>query len=169
MAALETALAAAIATIACMHMQGTTELVVEGCNVHVRSGGGATDAAVNGVGNLVIGYNQSNRFGVVRTGSHNVVVGPRHTYSSCGGLVAGEDNTVTGPFASVSGGRENTASGKSATVSGGANSGASGAQASVSGGFFSTASGNFASVSGGNGRSATGAGSWAAGSLFEDF
>ena len=30
----------------------------DGCNVHVRSGGGSTDATPNGKGNIIIGYNK---------------------------------------------------------------------------------------------------------------
>src|ERR1043166_9155956 len=180
-----------------MHMEGTTELVVEGCNVHVRSGAGTTLAA-NGLGNLIIGYNEV-AGGEVRTGSHNLVVGRYHTYSSFGGFVAGEGNSVTergasvlggnantasglvasvgggvgntasGTGASVSDGDINTASGLVASVGGGENNTASGRAAGVSGGNFNTASGSLASVSGGHDRSATGDDDWVAGSLFEDF
>jgi hypothetical protein len=88
-----------------------------------------------------------------RTGSHNLVVGRPHPYSSFGGFVAGMSNAVTGPGASVSGGGGNTASGVTA---------------SVSGGQVNTASGDLARVSGGSQRSATGLNDWVDGSLFED-
>jgi hypothetical protein len=170
-AALETALASAQATIACMHAVGT-DVFFDGCNVHVRSGGGATDAPENGLGNLIIGYNEDadSIFGgpAVRTGSHNLVVGPGHTYSSHGGLVAGHSNAVTGSNASVSGGQNNTASNFSASVSGGVSNTAIGIWASVSGGGGNTASGDYAGVSGGEFRSAPGEADWAAGSLHED-
>jgi hypothetical protein len=197
-AALQSALMASQATLACLHMEGATDLVVEGCNVHVRSGGGATDAAVNGLGNLIVGYNEGTGF-QRRTGSHNLIVGPLHTYSSFGGFVAGQANNITGQFASVSGGQSSTASGTLSSVSGGRANSASGDLASVSGGDFNTASGFLSSVSGGDrnradgiwssvsggvsntasgqessvsgglGRSALGDMDWAAGSLFEDF
>ena len=82
---------------------GTT-LQLTGINVQIVSGFGATDGAVNGRGNLIVGYNAASS-GQARTGSHNVVVGDEHEYTSYGGLVAGFKNTITGPFASVSGGR----------------------------------------------------------------
>ena len=44
---LEVALAAAQARLGCLHMDGPSDLVVEGCNLHVRSGSGSTFAAVN--------------------------------------------------------------------------------------------------------------------------
>src|SRR5207244_9575129 len=76
---------------------GTT-LQFSGINVQIVSGSGTTDAAVNGKGNLIVGYN-ANTGAHARTGSHNLVVGDEHTYISYGGLVAGFHNTVTAPFA----------------------------------------------------------------------
>jgi hypothetical protein len=167
--ALETELDTAQGTISCLKREGN-DVIFEGCNVHVRSGAGATEAAVNGLGNLIVGYNET--FGAeVRTGSHNLVVGRFHTYSSYGGLVAGEDNavsgagasvsggvgnTASGPFSNVSGGLTNTAGAFFASVSGGAHNLASGDNASVSGGENNTASGEFASISGGRLNKASG-------------
>jgi hypothetical protein len=176
------------------------EVVISGANLRIVNGLGATDTT-NGLGNLIVGYNESRvpRFPFdVRTGSHNVVVGQGHNFSSFGGLVVGFENEISGTFASVSGGVENTASGLGASVSGGARNIASGAQASVSGGFLTrasgpvsavsggheiiasgqfasvsggnrnTASGESASVSGGRNRTAPGEFNWAAGALFSD-
>jgi hypothetical protein len=103
---------------------GTT-LQLSGINVQIVSGSGATDGAVNGRGNLIVGYNAASS-GQTRTGSHNVVVGDEHEYTSYGGLVAGFKNTSAGPFASVSGGRISWATGTYASVSGGVNNTASG-------------------------------------------
>jgi len=199
-AALQNALATANATIGCLQMAPTgVDLIVRGCNLHVQSGGGATNAIVNGLGNLIIGYNEV--LGTeVRTGSHNLVIGQGHTYASFGGLLAGWNNAVTVPNgsvsggtgnavngfpgASVSGGSGNSASGFAASVSGGLGNTANGELGSISGGVNNTASGNRASVSGGGGNRANGANasvsgganrsastenSWAAGSLFEPF
>jgi hypothetical protein len=166
--ALQTALASAQATIACMHTVGT-DVFFDGCNVHIRSGAGTTDATLNGLGNLIVGYNEDfSASPKVRTGSHNLVVGRFHTYSTWGGFVAGESNAVTGAGASVSGGGNSTASGIYSHVSGGNGNTASGIVSSVSGGAGNTASGDEASVSGGFRRSATGTDDWAAGSLYED-
>src|SRR5262245_55406198 len=104
-AALQKALANANATIACLEMAPNgTDLIVKGCNLHVQSGAGSTIAEVNGVGNLIIGYNEAVFGTEVRTGSHNLVIGRGHTYTSFGGLLAGAFNSVTGPASSVTGG-----------------------------------------------------------------
>jgi len=132
-----------------------TDLVFTGVNVHVRSGSGSTDGAANGLGNLIVGYNEGTG-SQVRSGSHNLVVGAEHEYTSHGGLVAGYGNTVSGAYASVSGGQMSTASGPFASVSGGVANTASGDSASVGAGRSNTAGGDFASVSGGYGNVASG-------------
>ena len=147
-------------------------IVFEGANVHVRSGTGGTDdgcslaepncPGLTGLGNLILGYNElepSQTFPsrpVGRTGSHNLVVGPEHGFTSFGGFVAGATNAVTGASSSVSGGRGNVASGLFTSVSGGNRNEASDAHASVSGGWENVASGNSASVSGGINNVASG-------------
>jgi len=117
---------------AILSIQGS-DLIFSNFNVHVRNGSGATDGPINGRGNLIIGYNEDIS-GDARTGSHNVVVGQDHAYSSYGGLVAGFHNAVMSASASVCGGSQNTASGFAASVSGGIANVASGGNASVSGG-----------------------------------
>jgi hypothetical protein len=176
-----------------------TNFAITGRNVHIRDGSGITNGGT-GLGNLTIGYNGSREQSTetdVRTGTHNLILGDFNNYSSFGGLVAGAWNTISGPYASVSGGQFNTASGELASVSGGTENTASargasvsggtdntastagasisgglsnvasGNFASVSGGFFNTASGGAASVSGGFGRSAIDEFNWSAGSLHE--
>ena len=121
-------------------------LIIEGVNVHIRSGSGRTgdsreatgnieaprpvgpnsgtfdeNGALTGLGNLVVGYNEPPDFlgAGDRTGSHNIIVGEQHIYSSFGGFVAGVKNTIIGRHASVGGGALNIASGIAASVSGG--------------------------------------------------
>jgi len=125
------------------------EITFSGVNVHIVNATGTTDGTVNGLGNLIVGYNELRGSGDDRTGSHNIVVGSRLNYASYGGLVAGRSNTISGAYASVSGGAYNTASGSYASVSGGAYNTASGSYASVSGGYGNMASGSYASVNGG--------------------
>jgi hypothetical protein len=135
---------------------GRPEVVITGANLRIVNGLRGT-ATANGVGNLILGYNEPRHDGDnERTGSHNVVVGLGLNFSSFGGLVVGRHNAIRGAFASVSGGFDNTASGESASVNGGIFNRASGPSASVSGGFDNTASGNAASVSGGDGNTANG-------------
>ena len=153
--ALEQTVADLQAKLAVISDDGTT-LTITGRNVQIVSGSGATDdgGSLTGLGNLIVGYNEDVTTSV-RTGSHNLIVGTDHDYTSYGGLVAGGNNTISGPIASVSGGFSNTASGESASVSGGQLNTAIGITASVSGGVDNTASGNTASVSGGQDNTAS--------------
>jgi len=141
--------------------------IIEGANVHVRSGAGGTGDGCNprlpctptGLGNLIVGYNESARPAEPledRTGSHNLVVGDWHSYSSFAGFVVGIGNQVLARHASVCGGNENVASGTGTSVSGGRGNEAIGNFSSVSGGVFNTAVGFESSVSGGRANEAIG-------------
>lgn len=133
-----------------------TDLIISGVNVNIVNGMGATNTA-NGLGNLILGYNEStSQFYQARTGSHNLVVGSDNNYTYYGGIVAGHDNAITAPFACVVGGELNVANGSYATVSGGSSNTAVGLAASVSGGELNTASGIDSSVSGGYENTASG-------------
>jgi hypothetical protein len=174
-------------------------IIFEGCNVHVRSGSGnSVDGTYNlnneaifegviprGLGNLIVGYNeQPESEGLGRGGSHNLVVGPRHTYPTVCGAIFGQENQTTGPLSSVTGGSHNvaegyassvsggtfnTASDNKASVSGGTANTASGYSSSVTGGYLNTASGGNSSVSGGYQRAVGANEDWQAGSLYEDY
>jgi hypothetical protein len=160
--------------------------VFSGCNVFIQNGLGATNGLpgdptntdptktkTNGLGNLIVGYNESRGISLdIRTGSHNIIGGAFQNYSSFGGMVTGHDNTITGIYATVSGGDGNQASGPYAVISGGAGNLASGGYASsisgggdniasglvswVGGGANNLASRTFTSVSGGDGNQASG-------------
>jgi hypothetical protein len=103
------------------------EVVITGANLRIVNGLGSTETT-NGLGNLTVGYNELRQGNPncpqtilctdTRTGSHNVVVGTGHNFSSFGGLVVAEWNEISERFASVSGGIGNTASGRWASVSG---------------------------------------------------
>jgi Collagen triple helix repeat (20 copies) len=118
-----------------------------GVNVQVVSGAGSTSGALNGMGNLVIGYDEN--ASLSQTGSHNLVLGEQQTFTSYGGIVAGFTNTISAPFASVTGGAKNQATGKEASISGGWTNTAGGEWSSVSGGGKNQATGKEASISGG--------------------
>lgn len=235
------------------------ETVFEGCNVHIRSGSGATDGEANGLGNLIVGYNEPKVpvteltcdgviFGVScssnadcdpevqclpsaqtggcdtgprqavcfsdeecddggtcvalmgetpRSGSHNIVLGTMNSYESYGGIVNGNLNRITAPYASVIassrsnatgdtsgvfGGRRGNASGSHAAICGGEDAWARGTYATVLGGTVNQAAGRHSTVTGGTRCSAIGGASsvsggldrivrapnaWAAGSLLE--
>ena len=187
-----------LASVSVGEVNGYSALTFSGVNVHILSGSGSTDETVNGLGNLIVGYNKLRGSGDDRSGSHNIVVGEGNNYSSYGGLVAGyfnsnsgvyssvtggQYNAASGPYSSVSGGDRNTAGGWGSSVSGGDSNAASGDYSSVSGGGHNIASniessvsggrnniagGVFSSVSGGNTHNASGDDDWAAGSYFQD-
>ena len=133
------ALNAKLASVSVVTVDGQPTVRFSGVNVQVVDGSGDTDGPVNGRGNLIVGYNAN--ASDTRTGSHNLIVGDAHSYSSYGGLVAGFNNTVSGIWSSVTAGRNNTASGEFSSVAGGVFSSATGEWSSVSGGEANIASG----------------------------
>jgi collagen triple helix repeat protein len=146
---------------------GKPTIQFSGVNVQIVNGEGKT-ATVNGEGNLVIGYDE-NTGKHEQTGSNNLILGEEQTFTSYAGIDAGFSDTISAPFATVtgggfnkatfkeatvSGGWANTASKENASVSGGRENKATNEYASVSGGALNTASGKFASIFGGKGLTA---------------
>lgn len=156
-----------------------------GVNVQIVNGQNATNT-VNGVGNLIIGYDEPydvvlefcsigvNPPGTLirdvgactavggtfasshKSGSHNLIVGPNHNYSRFGGAAIGQRNIIINDFAVVTGGRDNIAAGRHSSVGGGSGNNALGTESSVTSGRVNVASGLESSVSGGFANSATG-------------
>jgi hypothetical protein len=173
------ALLAAMGVTTGTDAQGNPVVIFSGVNVHINNGEGSTDT-VNGLGNLVIGYdevtssassvcsigtytNQPNceaNGGVWaashKSGSHNIVTGSEHNYSQYGGLIAGLRNTVNSIYGSISGGEGNRASGNSSSVSGGFENLAFGIYSSISGGSSNLTNSQASSISGGFLNSASG-------------
>ncbi|MFZ4508674.1 MAG: hypothetical protein ACOYON_13345, partial [Fimbriimonas sp.] len=131
-----------------------TDTIFRGTNLYVQSGLGSTSgelrdqngfrirsATTNGLGNLVIGYNENQNGFWDRSGSHNLVLGENNGYSSYSGIVVGRRNSITAPNASIYGGQ---------------NSGAFGVGSVVFGGSNNTAGGDFAVVAGGDSNAADG-------------
>jgi hypothetical protein len=166
----------------------------------------ANTNTVNGTGNVILGYNETEAFTLDnctngtylteesctlngqswnqfhRTGSHNLVVGPNHSYSQAGGIVAGFANVINRSNASVTAGRLNMSAGSSSSISGGYLNRALGLRSSISGGAnnyatsigsvasggsANNATGNYSVVNGGNNISAGTEYDWAAASLLE--
>ncbi len=69
-------------------------------NVQILSGSGATSGAVNGKGNLVIGYDESPG---TQTGSNNLVLGTHQSFTSYGAVLGGQNNQVTGAWSAAFG------------------------------------------------------------------
>ena len=123
-------------------------LLVSGVNLQIVSGSGATDGAVNGTGNLIVGYDEE--IGTDdKLGSHNLVVGSGHSYRSYSGLLGGEDNAALAPGASVIGGRSNIASGEGASICGGTLNIANREVAAVLGGRLNLANDEESTIVGG--------------------
>lgn len=168
-AALEAKVAALTATVNNIHSSpftvSGTDVTLTGYNLHIVSGSGATNdgGALTGLGNLIIGYNAPGNplgNGDVRTGSHNLILGDANNYASYGGFVAGAQNQITAPYASVCGGYNNTVSGFISSVFGGDGNIASGYNSTTFGGELNTASGEVSTTFGGVGNLASA--EWAA-------
>jgi hypothetical protein len=85
-----------------------------GVNVQVVSGSGSTAGAVNGEGNVVLGYDE-NPGKVAQSGSHDLVLGMGQSFTSYGGLLGGNANVASGSYAAVLG-RSNAATGTDSAV-----------------------------------------------------
>ncbi len=153
---LDQRVAALEAKLKCVTVE-ENELYVTGCNIHIRNGMNATNVK-NSTGNLIIGYNEARQEQGVndRDGSHNLVIGAEHVYTSTRGLVAGFQNRLFGLSASVTGGMQNTAGGPYTSISGGSEHYAGGTSASISGGSRNTTRGDNSSISGGIANTAEG-------------
>lgn len=146
-----------------------------GVNVQIVNGLGQT-ASINGLGNLIVGYNQPRSFLIDvcsdgqyqdatscanagetwannhKSGSHNIIGGTHNAYSSYGALVVGAQNVVNQRYVSVSGGYANSASGQFSSIAGGYSNEARGYVGSISGGEDNVASGHASSILGGDGN-----------------
>lgn len=148
-------------------------VLLAGINLQIVNGAGST-ATINGLGNLMIGYDEVNTWSFHRcsdgaysdqaecegagevwnithkNGSHYLVLGSENNYSQYGGLVAGYRNFATRAYATITGGNLNTAMGEYSSVSGGWVNLAFGPCSSVSGGGANAAEGAYSSLSGGH-------------------
>ena len=125
-------------------LNGLPTLKISGANLQLVNGAGVTDT-LNGLGNLFIGYDEHTGS---QTGSHTLVLGTGHVFTSFGGLAGGQDNTLGEPYPAAFG-RANTASGHASSVSGGYGNTASGFHSAIGGGQNSSATASYASVVGG--------------------
>lgn len=160
--------------------KGHQALYIDGVNVHIRNGSQnqQTDS-VNGVGNLIIGYHKPSArlicnvkvpsndksacqkvWGIwatnQRLGSHNIIVGDEHDYTSYGALISGTRNAVNAANASVIGGYQTIVSGEGGFAAAGASNYISGSAAGVVGGSFNISSGQNSYIGGGWLNKATG-------------
>jgi hypothetical protein len=105
---LDTVVSALDTSLKCIDSSSDSEsLTFSGCNIYIQNGENKTDTT-NEKGNLIIGYGETANCrdsNCSRTGSHNLMVGMNHRYTSYGGIVAGSSNAITAPHASVVGGK----------------------------------------------------------------
>lgn len=120
-------------------VDGKPTVQFSGVNVQVVSGSGSTSGAVNGEGNLIVGYAEDGT-GHPQSGSNDLVVGVGNSWSGYGEIVGGSYNQVTGAGATALG-SGNTAIGAASLAAGGNGNMASGAQSSVIGGAGNIATG----------------------------
>ncbi len=152
-----------------------TDVVLSGANLTILNGAGSTDTT-NGTGNLILGYNALRDNDNNRTGSHNLIIGDLHSYGSYGGFVAGKENSILAPYASITGGAfgsvqselgailggyENTVNGMYGTIVGGVRNiiSTDAFAACVLGGMDNQAQGLYSSVAGGVDNQANGSAS----------
>lgn len=154
-AGLADRVAALEATLSGVRRQGD-DLIFSGVNVYVVSGAGKTDAAPNGKGNLIVGYNElrggfdlEGRPEDRRGGSHNLVVGSANNYTSWGGVVTGIHNDSEGQYAALLGGHENTAAGDFSAALGGVENAITGDAAVAIGGSRNRSDGYWTLAAGG--------------------
>ncbi len=147
--------AAVVSKLGCvLKFSGSRDFVFDGCNVQIRNGAGSTKTT-NRYGNLIIGYNKNEV--ATRLGSHNLVLGDLHEYSSYGGIVTGELNTLAGPNTTILSSSESSANASGSALVG-ANKGITDGPAVIVGGVrgYASAAAQFGVVVGGTENSATG-------------
>lgn len=134
------------------------DVIFEGANLHIRSGSGSTSGNTNGKGNLIIGYNEMSTdmaLSQPRTGSHNLVVGSYHAFSSYGGVVFGDSNAVLAPHGTILGGVLNKIETRDrivatdSTIVGGSNNFIMSPRSTIGGGKGGVARGDSSSIVGG--------------------
>jgi len=155
---LESQNAAMAALLSGVSRNGST-LVLTAMNLQIVNGLGSTDGdfgfgpTANGLGNLIVGYDEVTDGCTddceLKTGSHSIIVGPRHEYTSYGSVVVGVHHRALAPYASALGGTGNYVSGQFAVAVGGANGGSTGNWTSVFGGEQNFAGGDWATAVGG--------------------
>lgn len=165
---------------------GTTQtLRITGVDVQIVNGVG-TSLSANGVGNLVMGYNELRNDGSDdHNGSHNIIAGTRNNYSKSCGVNIGFENELHGEMASlistensnvsdwcsnITGGYLNTVMGKWSAITSGAYCTNWGDNSHICGGNQNNIyQGTFAgTVGGGSNRAVAASYNWAAGSLYQN-
>lgn len=93
------------------YVDSSSTFHLEGANFQLSNGAGAYNN--NGLGNLIIGMNGETEYidSIGRGGSHNLVIGEGHAYSSNHGILHGYNATATDRYAAIIGGASNRVDG----------------------------------------------------------
>ena len=109
------------------NVNGQDTALFEGVNVQLINGAGMT-AAMNGVGNLIIGYNVDSSGLASRIGSHNIILGDEESYPDTEKLITGYITSnydlllsVAGNMDTVVGSSQQTTVGTNQAITVGAN------------------------------------------------
>lgn len=76
------------------------EVIFTGANVLIVNGSGDTDTA-NGLGNLLLGYDEDADGSEPRQGSHNLVIGKENGYEGVASIVHGSWSSTEDDYAAV--------------------------------------------------------------------
>lgn len=156
-------------TFAGVSRRGTT-LLFSGMNLQLRNGEDS-DSRTNGLGNLIIGRNH-NGDGQAQTGSANIVMGDRNSFTSFGSVVMGIFNRddaagsfIAGTHNTIHLNGENSAilGGSGNTIGTGNHDGTFRGSSTVVGGIENVSTGPWATVLGGEGNAASAHGATAVG------
>ena len=151
-----TALETKTSSMSATTIGGRAAVVFDAVNLHVRSGVGTTAGIVNGLGNLIVGYDEARASSSDKSGSHNLILGRQNNYTSFGGLVGGFNNAITGSYASIITGNSNEATATYSVVVTGSSNDATGTSAVVVTGSTNEATNGDAVVISGSSNDATG-------------
>lgn len=178
-AALEAKVAALEDLTAPVTRDAEGDIVVSGVNVRIEDGMGQTRCAgsvCNGKGNLILGYNEppmecaedgrpcfqtlpgctcAEATDAERTGSHNLVVGPRHRYTAGAGLIVGESNAVRQEVSSVLGGTFNEVNAQVSVVVNGTSNRITDSSGSILSGQRNTVASPYATILAGQDETST--------------
>ena len=117
----------------CVNSSGYKTVRLTGANLQIVNGLDDTET-VNGVGNLLIGYQEIMGFPCDRSGSHNIIGGDNNSYTSFGGLAVGDNSFLLSQYSSILGGVDNAVTSPTSVVVGGASNEAGGLSSVVVGG-----------------------------------
>ncbi len=91
-------------------------ITISGANVMINNGSGLTEN-LNGLGNVIIGYNVLDSD--VRTGSHNLIIGDKHSYYASASILSGYNHRAGGAHIALLGGSSNQVTADAGVIAGG--------------------------------------------------